>query len=187
MTPAIVPTINEQTPAPLLPRGPAYGVFATADRKQLSLSIAGEDRMWRDVCGILQLRDLADLSEQQRLDDRTAIQLRLRAAIAERSFDWLFDNFKMHKIAFGPVRRPAEVSADPHVAARQLLIALSGSDTKIRHYIRQPLLLDGEAGTIGSRAPLLGEHTDELLQVVGYDAEQLRRLRTIGAVGPQPS
>jgi formyl-CoA transferase len=34
------------------------------------------------------------------------------------------------------------------------------------------------------RSPLLGEHTDEVLASLGYDAEQIKELAAIGATAP---
>ncbi len=36
------------------------------------------------------------------------------------------------------------------------------------------------------RPPLIGEHTEEVLAEVGYDAEEIASLRTSGALGKVP-
>jgi crotonobetainyl-CoA:carnitine CoA-transferase CaiB-like acyl-CoA transferase len=40
-----------------------------------------------------------------------------------------------------------------------------------------PVRLSATPGGIRHRAPRLGEHTDEILREIGYDAEAIGRLR----------
>lgn len=47
---------------------------------------------------------------------------------------------------------------------------------------RSPVYLSETPGEIRTRAPLLGEHTDEVLASVGYSAAEIAKLRESGAV-----
>ncbi len=186
MAPWIVPALNRLTPAPLPPQEPGYGLFASADGGQLTLSIAGEDHIWQELCAILGLSDLAEVPERERVARRGEILPRLRAAIARHPLDWLFERFEEQRIAFGPVRRPDEVADDPQVAARGMIVSAIDSSRKVR-YVRQPVLVDGHGGTITSAAPRLGQHNDEVLEALGYMAEARDQLRACGAIGASPA
>ena len=45
-----------------------------------------------------------------------------------------------------------------------------------------PAVLSASPGTIHDRAPQLGEHTDDVLRELGYDAAAIERLRRDGVV-----
>jgi crotonobetainyl-CoA:carnitine CoA-transferase CaiB-like acyl-CoA transferase len=48
-----------------------------------------------------------------------------------------------------------------------------------------PVRLSATPGAVRTPAPMLGEHTDEVLgQLLGLDAEQIAALRSAGVIGP---
>ncbi len=167
MAPFIVPALNDMKAAPLPPKDPAYGLFATADGRQITISIAGEDHIWRELCGILDLSELSELSERARIAAGSNILPRLRAEVARHDLAWLTQHFEERKITFGPVRSAGEVADDPQVAARGMIQNVVSTDGRHLRYVRQPLLIDGEGGTITASAPALGQHNDEVMAEVG--------------------
>ena len=160
MTPFLVPTINNMPIRPLPPEDPGYGLFGTADGQQITLSIAGEDHMWEALCRLLALDDYATLPEVERSERRFEIVPVLRAAILTRQHDELCAELEAQGIAFGPIVKLQDVLNDPQVQAREMVVRVDGDALRA---VRQPLLIDGQAGTIARPTPALGEHTDELL------------------------
>lgn len=148
---------------PLPPNDPGYGLFGTADGRQITLSIAGEDHMWASLCRLLGLGDrLAALDEVERCTRRDEVVLVLREAIGRCEHDALCAALTDAHVAFGPVRRQDEVLRDPHTDARRMAVAVDGSGAA-GPYLRQPLIIDGRIGSFNRAAPALGEHNVELL------------------------
>jgi crotonobetainyl-CoA:carnitine CoA-transferase CaiB-like acyl-CoA transferase len=82
------------------------------------------------------------------------------------------------KLPAAPVNSPADVLADPHVAAMGYLERLDyPGAAKPVPITRTPFTLSETPGTIRRRAPLLGEHTEEILAALGYDADACAMLR----------
>jgi crotonobetainyl-CoA:carnitine CoA-transferase CaiB-like acyl-CoA transferase len=163
MTPFLMPPMNKLETRELPPRDPGYGLFLTADGRQITLSIAGEDTMWRALCVILALPQFADLNELERSTRCKEITPLLREAIAQHPFDSLHQQLESKSIAFGPVLGLDAVLNDPHMVARGMTQALA-SAVGVQKYVRQPILMDGHGGVINRLPPALGQHNNELLR-----------------------
>jgi len=85
-------------------------------------------------------------------------------------------------VTFGAVRGPQEVINDPQLAANDIVVPLEGAGGKLTSTISSPIQLHGVAKVPARRAPNLGEHTDEVLQELGFDAKGIEDLRAGGAV-----
>ena len=162
MTAFLVPPMNGLPIRILPPEDPGYGVFATADRRQITLSIAGEDHMWSALCNLLGLDRFASLGEDERSRRRDEIVPRLREAIAGRPHDPLCEELEARKIAFGPVVGQTAVLDDPQMVARRMRVDVDGP-AGVQKFVRQPIIFDGEIGAIVRQAPGLGEHNAEVL------------------------
>lgn len=162
MTPFLVPPMNGLPTRVLPPQDPGHGVFVTADGRQLTLSIAGEDHMWAALCALLGLDRYAALREQERSERAGEIVPHLRAAVAAQPHDALCRRLEAERIAFGPVLRLNEVLENPQMVARRMAVTVDGPRGK-QVFVRQPLMFDGVGGSLRRPAPALGQHNAELL------------------------
>lgn len=88
-------------------------------------------------------------------------------------------------IAAGPSNSAADVIADPHVAARNMLVEIPRTDD-----VAEPVLVPGNPVKLSRmsegpefRMPWVGEHTDEVLAAeLGLDEKELARLRELGVI-----
>jgi crotonobetainyl-CoA:carnitine CoA-transferase CaiB-like acyl-CoA transferase len=76
----------------------------------------------------------------------------------------------------------AEVFQDPHVLAREML-------TEVNHPVAGPVKMTGlnvkltkTPGEMRLPAPMLGQHTREVLHTVGYLDEEIDQLKAAGAI-----
>jgi len=113
-----------------------------------------------------------------RANNREAIADAMNAWLATRTTAQAVAELEQARIPAGPVLDVAQVLDDPQVKARQLLKCVDYpgapqpvplADTAMR--------LSATPGSIRYRAPVLGEHTDEVLGELGYTKQEIASLR----------
>ena len=90
-------------------------------------------------------------------------------------------------ITYGLVRDPNDVIKDPQLQANNIVVPLEGAGENLKLTISSPIQVHGVAKVAAKRAPDLGEHNDEVLQELGFDANEIDRLRASDVIGkPTP-
>ncbi|MGY3578843.1 CaiB/BaiF CoA transferase family protein [Bradyrhizobium sp. USDA 4504] len=85
-------------------------------------------------------------------------------------------------VTFGAVRGPLEVVDDPQLRANDIIVPLEGAGGKLSTTISSPIQVHGVAKVPARRGPDLGEHTEEILHDLGFDAKGIDDLRASDAV-----
>jgi crotonobetainyl-CoA:carnitine CoA-transferase CaiB-like acyl-CoA transferase len=173
-------------PAPMPARDnpwAVYDVFTVKDGEQIFLA-AVSDAQWVTFCDALGYMDLkadpALMTNNQRVEVRSALLKTLRERLAERSADELSALFEKVGLPFAPIRRPEELYDDPHLKATGGLAdvrlpdgAKAGQTVKTTLF---PITLQGHRLGVRMDPPKMGEHTRELLLALGYGAAEIDAL-----------
>ncbi|HEX5769255.1 MAG TPA: CaiB/BaiF CoA-transferase family protein [Burkholderiales bacterium] len=144
--------------------------------------IAGNaDSLYHRLMTAIGRPDLRDDPALARNDGRAARMERIDEAIAEwtrsRSMEEVLSGMEKAQVPAGRIYSAADIAADPHFAARGMIaqvIAGDGEPLKVPGVVPK---LSATPGAIGSPAPKLGEHTEEVLQGLGYDHGAILELR----------
>ena len=163
--------------------GVRYQMYDSADGQVLFM--ASERAFWKNFCDGVGRSDLFERWPGEEIADHARnnreLQHELRDIFKTRtSAEWLtFGNEVNTPIA--PVNSPKSIADDPQFRDRFPWIPADrlGADE-----MRFPLKLAEGALPEPTKAPTVGEHTDEVLRdVLGYDAARLDALKTSGALG----
>src|SRR5437879_125026 len=92
-----------------------------------------------------------------------------------------YEVFSGVHVTFGAVRGPEEVIDDPQLRANDIVVPLEGAGGKLTSTISSPIQVHGVTKVPAKRAPEIGEHNDEVLQELGFDAKAIDGLRASGA------
>jgi len=85
-------------------------------------------------------------------------------------------------LAYGVVQIPEEIVKDPQLLENQIIVPIDDGSANRRYTVNSPVTMK-ESPKIAPRiAPGLGEHTDQILQELGFKASQIEGFRASGAV-----
>ena len=118
-----------------------------------------------------------------RADNRATLTDAMNAWLATRTTAEALAELQAARVPAGPVLGLDEVLKDPQVEARELLqyVEYPGAK-KPAPLANTAVRLSATPGGIRHRAPMLGEHTDEVLREIGYSDEEIASLRAGGVV-----
>ncbi|MGW8762918.1 CaiB/BaiF CoA transferase family protein [Streptomyces sp. NPDC055815] len=161
-----------------------YGVFPAADG-WIALAAPG-DNHWALLCELMDRPELATDPRYATNVSRVAHSAEVRESVSA----WTSARDRAAigevlggRIPVGPVNTADTIFTDPHVRARNMLVEVEQPGLERTVTIAgNPIKFAGRAEATPRRAPLLGEHTDEVLLGAGYTAEDIERLRRDGAV-----
>ena len=149
--------------------------------------IAGNgDSIFRRLMEVIERPDLAADPALAQNDGRVANVERLDAAIgawtAQHSLDDVLARLNEARIPAGKIYDVADIATDPHYRARDMILDSTlddGTPVQLPGVLPK---LNATPGTVRSRAPALGEHTDEVLASLGLDDAQRAALRERGVI-----
>jgi crotonobetainyl-CoA:carnitine CoA-transferase CaiB-like acyl-CoA transferase len=122
-----------------------------------------------------------------RLQQRPAIDAAIAEWTRSRRHIELMDELQALGVPAGAVLSGPELLEDPQLAARGGFIEQDRPEIGIKHYPSQPYRFRFAASPPDRRAPLLGEHTDEVLtECLGLSTATLADLERADVVGTWP-
>ena len=142
----------------------------------------GNEAIWARFCDAIGLGGLKLDSRFASNSDRTANHSALEPILAQhfvahpRRF-WL-DRLEAAQVPCAPIANVSEVAQNPHLEERQMLLHADHPTFHDLIVPGSPLKTVGARQTPDTRAPQLGEHTDQVLaEMLGFDAARLAELR----------
>ncbi len=161
-----------------------YQVFEVADG-HLILAV-GNDGQFARFCAVAGCADLpqdprfASNANRVRHRDTLVPLLAERLKLRTRN-DWL-STLEAAKVPCGPINDLADVFADPQVQERAMRVAVPHPHTDTLELVASPMKLSATPVQLRRAPPLLGQHTDEVLDELGVAAAQRQQLRDRGVI-----
>jgi crotonobetainyl-CoA:carnitine CoA-transferase CaiB-like acyl-CoA transferase len=91
--------------------------------------------------------------------------------------------FDKANITYGIVRDPSDVIKDPQLSENGIVVPLAGAGGNLKSTISSPIQVHGVTKIPAKRAPELGEHNEEILKELGFDAKEIDDFRASGTLG----
>ncbi|WP_054021521.1 CaiB/BaiF CoA transferase family protein [Piscinibacter sakaiensis] len=160
-----------------------YQVFEVADGHVI-LAV-GNDGQFAKFCGVAGeawAEDPRFARNADRVRHReTLVPLIAAVMRRRRRADWL-GALEAAKVPCGPINSLADTFEDPQVLARGMRVELTHPQAGPLPLVASPIKLSATPVSYRRAPPLLGEHTDEVLEAAGFDAAARAALRAQGVV-----
>jgi len=172
------------------PMGSAHRMFAPYQAIRcadghITLGTAN-DRLFTRVCDLLGhpewTTDARFVDNPTRVANQQPLADAIEAVTSTESCAHWLALFEANDIPCGPINDYARVFADPHVAARDMSVAIDHPVLGAIRALGSPIKMSGTPTNAHRRAPLLGEHTNAVLIDYGYSEPEIAALRAAGAI-----
>lgn len=167
------------------PFDPTANFYKSRDGHWFVLNPRGGGKDWQllaTACG------RPDLLEDERFptgrlrkDNSVALVTELDDAFGGLDFEDIARRLDEVDLVWAPVQTPAQVAADPQVAAAGALIDVEDGQGGTYRSPAAPARFPGADATVRPAAPALGQHTREVLAEIGYAPAEIEAMLASGS------
>jgi crotonobetainyl-CoA:carnitine CoA-transferase CaiB-like acyl-CoA transferase len=173
------------------PLGTAYGAllpYQTFRTRTRDIAIGiGSDKLWRTFCPLVGLPQLVDdpryVTNARRNANRMSLVAALQEAFLTRTYEEWEAVLLPAGIPMGAINTIDQVVGHAQVRARGSLVESTHPVAGSIRMTGPPVRMSDTPGKVRTPAPLLGEHTEEILRDrLGIRSEEVSRLKNAGIV-----
>ena len=177
-----------EVPGPLGSRHPAITPFQFFKATDGYIVIAaGNDGLWKRLCKVLELPELVHdprfADNAGRTENHAALEPLLSVVLGKRTVAEWEERLGAAGIPCGPIHNIEQVVHDPQVVARQMIAELHHPKAGNQALPNSPLKFSETPVQLQEPAPLLGQHTGEVLEgLLGLSAREMEELGRTGII-----
>jgi len=148
---------------------------------------AANPKLWSALCGVIGREDLLKdprfTDNVLRIRNRGVLIEELEREFAHRTADEWVDALLAVGVPAGPIYNYAEALNSEQAVAREMVLKIQHPVEGETRALGFPVKLSATPQQVRHPAPLLGQHTDEILGEIGLSAEAIDAMRQAGAFG----
>ena len=168
-------------------RNPLWNTYRTRDGRWLQLVMLQSDRFWKPFCEAIGHPELATdarfATSQLREENCTTLVALLEEVLAGQDCAYWEETFARYGLIFSRVQSVTEVTQDPQALANQFFTEVDHPVCGKLRLVASPVKFSATPASVRTPAPVLGQHTEEvLIEVAGYTWEELGQLKEAGVI-----
>jgi formyl-CoA transferase len=160
-----------RTPEPLGSAHRLTAPYQALRTRDGHITVGGNNqRLWERTCAAIGREDLVEdprfATNADRMANRAELVAELESALAARDTDAWVQTLEAAGVPVGPIHDYRQVFEDPHTLAREMMVEVEHPVEGTIKALGIPVKLSDTPGAVRRPAPLLGEHTEEILREV---------------------
>ncbi len=146
------------------------------------ITVGGNNqRLWARLCAAIGRDDLTEdprfATNEVRMANRPELVAELESVLVRHDTDHWVQALLEVGVPVGPIYNYEQVFQDPHTHAREMVVEMEHQVEGTIRGLGIPVKMSATPGRIRRPAPLLGQHTAEVLAEAGLSPEEIDRLR----------
>jgi CoA:oxalate CoA-transferase len=176
-------TIDGEIPAAMGTAHPTITPFQSFKTKDAYIiAPIGNDKLWKGFCKAINREDLTEsemyLTNQSRTNNRDALLEIVEPIMLQKTSEEWIELFELNKLPYSPINTIDQVVNDEQINYRKMIVEIDQPKVGKMKILGSPFNMSETPGVVSTPAPLLGEHTDEVLKsLLNFDQEKLDALR----------
>ena len=181
-------TISGKIPGPLGSAHPSITPFeAFRTKDSWIIMAAGNDMLWAKLCRVLGRDDLIHdprfENNNLRTENRPELSAIITAELVKKTTAEWIGICEKADIPYSRINNIQEICEDPVIRHRNMLVTVDQPGVGPVRIAGSPIRLSETPGRVESPAPLLGEHSEEVLrEILGYAPERIEALKKEGVI-----
>ena len=159
------------------------GVFKTSDG-YINIAVAGQ-KMWEKFAALFDdkgFRDSDFADGKARSKNRKKLNALIESHTVKKPAAYWIEHFNAHGCPAGEINSIDQVFGLEQVRHLGLAQPMVSQERGATEVLGQPILMSRSKASVKVAPPKLGQHTDEVLAEIGYEADAVAKLRKDGAV-----
>ena len=168
-----------------LPRHPFYDFYTTKDEREFALGMINSRIEWPKLAEILDRKDWIDrelFDFENPFENADILRAELSDEFKNRKLKEVDELLRNSAVTYGVLGRTTDHREDSQFLETETLVPLEHESFEDLYTVNSPFNIVGENKINFSRAPKIGEHTEQVLTEMGYERSDLEELKNENSI-----
>ncbi len=168
-----------------LPRHPFYDFYKTKDKREFALGLINATREWPKLALAIDRADLLTddrFVDEEILENLDDLRRELSSVFSTKTLNEINDLLRNAGVTYGVLGKTTDHKNDTQFLETETLVKMKHEGFEDLLTINSPITIKDEKKKEAYRAPVVGEHTREVLDEMGIDKATQDKLHDEGAI-----